>query len=125
NPSSSATAIIPPSGVSIRSANKHARVFALVGESPKNARKGFAKTAGRSEAAAVFRFIHATATAHFAQCETQSARTMVGLKRHSIVSLELASRGRGIDRHRRKLFIRQPSTRAALNFNSQTLDQLG
>src|SRR6202030_1738423 len=63
----------------------------------KNSSESFAKTAGRFVTAAVFRFIHSTAPAHFAQRETQSARAMVSLECHSIVSLELPSRCGWID----------------------------
>src|SRR4029077_14108408 len=45
------------------------------------------------------------------------------LKCHSIMSFELAP-GRGwIDRHRGKLFIRQPSAGGAFDFHAQALDQ--
>src|SRR5947207_12003964 len=49
---------------------------------------------------------------------------MISLKRHSVMSLELASRCGWIDRHPRELFIRQPSTGSAFDFRAQPFDQL-
>src|SRR4029077_3548649 len=66
----------------------------------------------------------ATAPSHFAKRNTEPARAMVSLKCHSIMSLELPSRRGWIDRHRRELFIRQPSTGGAFDFGAQALDQL-
>src|SRR6202040_4227742 len=91
----------------------------------KNSSESFAKTAGRFVTAAVFRFIHSTAPAHFAQRETQSARAMVSLECHSIVSLELPSRCGWIDCHRRKFFVRQPTVRGTFDFRAQALNQFG
>ncbi len=58
----------------------------------EDARKSFAKTAGRFETAAVFRFVHSSASPHLAQRQAHASRAMISLKCHSIVTLELPPR---------------------------------
>src|SRR5207253_10348121 len=48
---------------------------------------------------------------------------LVSMTRHSIMSFELSSRRGRIDRHRGKLFIRQPPIGRAFHFSAQALDQ--
>src|SRR4029450_13522146 len=50
---------------------------------------------------------------------------MIRLKRHSVMTLELASRGGWIDSHRCQFLVGQASTRCALDFSTQALDQFG
>ena len=90
----------------------------------EDAGERFAKTAGRFETAAILRFIHATAFAHFAQRESHSPGAMIGLKRHSIMTLELPARRRGIDGERGQFLVGQPPARGAFDFRPQLLDQL-
>ena len=89
----------------------------------ENPRESFAKSARRFESAAVLRFIHAAALAHFAQRQSHPPGAMISLKRHSIMALELSARGRGIDRQRGQLLVGQPSARRALDFRAQSFDQ--
>ena len=77
------------------------------GRVAENSGERFAKAARRFEAAPVFRFVHASALAHFAQGEAHPARAMIGLERHSVMTLELAARGRWIDGKRRQFLVRQ------------------
>jgi len=90
----------------------------------EDASEGFTKSAGRLEAAAIFRLIHAAALAHFPQCEPHAAGAMIRLKRHSIMTLELSARRRGINGKRGQFFVGQPPTRSAFDFSAQLLDQL-
>src|SRR5437016_374721 len=59
----------------------------------KDLRERVAKTALRFKATPVSRLIHAIALSNLAQSKTHSARAMIRLKCHSIMTLKLASRG--------------------------------
>src|SRR4029434_4672302 len=89
----------------------------------KDFRERVAKTALRFKATPVSRLIHAVALPHLAQSNTHPTRAMIRLECHSIMALELSSRGRRIYRKRGQFLVRQASARRAFDFRAQTLDQ--
>src|SRR5215470_17298155 len=82
----------------------------------KNSSESIAETALRFEAAAISHLVHALALLYSAQRQTHSPGAMIRLECHSIMTLELSSCRRRIDRHRDKFLIGDTAIRRAIHF---------
>src|SRR5438552_17299183 len=66
----------------------------------ENSSECVAEPALRFEAAAISHLVHPLALLYSAQCATHSSGAVIGLESHSVMTLELSSCGRWIDRQR-------------------------
>src|SRR5437870_1975244 len=66
----------------------------------ENSSESIAESALRFESAAISHLVHPLALLYSAQCATHSSGAVIGLESHSVMTLELSSCGRWIDRQR-------------------------
>src|SRR5205823_1897755 len=88
----------------------------------ENSSESIAKPTLRFETAAISHLVHPLALLYSAQSKAHSPGTMVGLEGHSIMTLELSSCRRRIDRHGGKFFVGDTAVRRAIYFLAQTRD---